>query len=122
MEIPIYAKNTTKKTRTNKKQLPNNRSKSSNNRSNAFKSQLQFVREMAEEEDIADFLVDNDDTVSVDDQSMRSMLVHSDHKQQRKTPNKQFDCNMPSVMPFLSSVFDMDQVVTNQIMAARVAE
>jgi hypothetical protein len=105
VEIPIYAGRKKAKT-TAKKQSMNNRSKSQNR----LKSQLQFVREMAEEEDAIDLIDD-------DMESIRS----SNSQLQFKKPAKKPEAAV-NVMPFFNTVFDLDQVVANQVLAARMAE
>ena len=107
VEIPIYAN---AKKRPKKKQAVINRSKSQNK----MKSQLHFVREMAEEEDAAEFI--EEDTISIGEQSMRSTGFLRQSTADLKKNKKDISMN------FLNSVLDVDMMFTNQVVAAKIAE
>jgi hypothetical protein len=110
IELPIYSK---PKKGTSKKAI----NKLSNNNMSRSKSQnrvkhLQFVRELAEEED---FLEDEMASLCGEEQSMRSVL--GKQKNQSK-----INTSISQAYPYLQGITDIDQVITNQIIAAKMAE
>lgn len=71
---------------------------------------MQFVKELAEEEDQADFFDDE-----MEEQSVRSVLYkkHSTSKRQDNTM---------TAYPYLQGILDIDMAINNQIIAAKMAE
>ena len=114
VEIPIYARGNgqNKKKRQNKAA----RSKSQNR---GGKQQLQFVRDINDDQEFNEFFFDEEE-----DHSIRGGMFAPSHEKRVKQEIKEQDGSIPhsSVLPYMNGIFDIDQIIANQIMAAKVAE
>ena len=122
VEIPIYSiqKPNNKKTKFPKNKAGGiNRSKSQNRQghSSIARTHLQFVRELAENEEEAEFLFDDDAKHSFDLQSeLNKKSIKGNNNNTSALSQNQ------NLMPYLNGILDIDQVIANQIFSAKMAE